>query len=60
MCGGSLETASIARTPQTLDPEFINIGDQELIDMRASRTVPIAPGGTLADYIPFYFTPLSR
>ena len=27
--------------------------------MRASRTVPIAPGGTLADYIPFYFTPLS-
>ena len=44
---------------EKLDPEFVNIGNQELIERRASRTVPIAPGGTLADYIPFYFTPFS-
>lgn len=40
-------------------PGFVNIGKQDLIDKRALRTVPIAPGGTLADYIPFYFTPFS-
>ena len=27
--------------------------------MRSSRNVPIGPGGTLSDYIPFYFTPFS-
>lgn len=42
-----------------LDPEFVAIGNQEIIDKRDSRTVPIAPWGTLADYIPFYFTPFS-
>jgi hypothetical protein len=30
-----------------------------LIGKRARRRVPIPPGGTLADYIPFYFTPRS-
>ena len=47
------------KNSQTLDPDFISIGNQEIIDRRRSRTVPIAPGGTLADYIPFYFTPKS-
>lgn len=39
------------------DPEFVSIGNPDLIERRRSRTVPIPPGGTLADYIPFYFTP---
>lgn len=41
------------------DPDFIAIGDPKLIAKRASRDVPIDPGGTLADYVPFYFTPWS-
>lgn len=40
-------------------PDFKAIGNAELIDRRAMRAVPIAPGGMLSDYIPFYFTPFS-
>ena len=38
---------------------YVAIGNADLISRRAHREVPIAPGGTLADYIPFYFTPFS-
>src|SRR6185436_2649892 len=41
------------------DPNFVAIGNAEIIDKRRRRKVPIAPGGNLADYIPFYFTPYS-
>lgn len=41
------------------DPNFQAIGNPELIGKRTSRQVPIAPGGTLSDYVPFYFTPYS-
>jgi hypothetical protein len=41
------------------DPDYVSIGNQDLIQNRASRCVPITPHGTLADYIPFYFTPYS-
>ena len=40
-----------------VDPNFVSIGNPELIDRRKHRVVDIAPGGTLADYVPFYFTP---
>lgn len=40
-------------------PAFVNIGNAELIGKRSSREVPIPPGGTLSDYVPFYFTPFS-
>lgn len=42
-----------------LSPDYVNIGNADLIDKRRHRVVPIAPGGTLADYVPFYFTPFS-
>lgn len=42
-----------------LDPHFRRIGNQELIERRPGVVVTVAPGGTLSDYIPFYFTPLS-
>ena len=42
-----------------LSPDYVNIGNPDLIDKRRHRSVPIAPGGTLADYVPFYFTPFS-
>ena len=41
------------------DPDFVRIGNLELIAKRAARTVPIPPAGSLSDYIPFYFTPFS-
>lgn len=42
-----------------VDPSFVQIGNPDLISARSSREVPLPPGGTLADYIPFYFTPRS-
>lgn len=41
------------------DPNFVTIGNPDLIERRRQRRVPIAPNGTLADYVPFYFTPKS-
>lgn len=41
------------------DPQFVNIGSTELIDKRANHQIPIPPGGTLNDYVSFYFTPFS-
>jgi len=41
------------------DPDFIQIGLPGLIDRPSSRPVPCEPGGTLADYVPFYFMPCS-
>lgn len=42
-----------------LAPNYVNIGNPDLIDKRRHRAVPIPPEGTLADYVPFYFTPFS-
>jgi hypothetical protein len=42
-----------------LSPNYVHIGNPELIDKRRHRAVPIAPGGRLANYVPFYFTPFS-
>jgi hypothetical protein len=41
------------------DPDFVQIGNVDLIAKRKERLVPVAPGGTLSDYVPFYFTPCS-
>jgi ssDNA thymidine ADP-ribosyltransferase, DarT len=47
------------RNSPSVDPHYREIGNRDLIDKRSHRVVPIAPGGTLSDYIPFYFTPYS-
>ena len=47
------------RNSEHVDPQFESIGNPDLISKRGNRTVPIEPGGTLSDYIPFYFTPFS-
>lgn len=44
------------RSSNHYDPAYRNIGNPELIERRTARQVPIAPGGTLSDYVPFYFT----
>jgi hypothetical protein len=54
-----LEHGLHAATSKVLDPHFKNIGHPDLIGKRAQRLVPVGPGGTLSDYIPFYFTPFS-
>jgi hypothetical protein len=47
------------RNSEEQDPDYVDIGNSELIDKRAHRVVPVAPGGSLSDYVPFYFTPFS-
>ena len=47
------------RTSATQDPNYVEIGNPDLIDKRQHRVVPVPPGGTLGDYVPFYFTPFS-
>ncbi|MBI5244019.1 MAG: DUF4433 domain-containing protein [Elusimicrobia bacterium] len=38
---------------------IVGIAHQNIKDRRAKRVVPLAAGGTLADYAPFYFAPRS-
>ena len=40
-------------------PNWISIGNPELISKRATHPVQLPPGGLLNDYVPFYFTPFS-
>jgi hypothetical protein len=37
--------------------KYTQIGNPELISKRDGRVAPCPPGGTLSDYVPFYFTP---
>jgi len=43
----------------TKNPAYVGIGNQDLISKRETREIPVPPGGTLGDFIPFYFTPCS-
>lgn len=54
-----LENGLHCANSKTLASNFVNIGNSDLINKRRNRIVPIRPGGTLADYVPFYFTPFS-
>jgi ssDNA thymidine ADP-ribosyltransferase, DarT len=44
------------RNSNRLDPNFVSIGNASLINDRQRVIVRSPPGGTLSDYIPFYFT----
>jgi hypothetical protein len=54
-----LENGLHCANSKVRDPNYVNIGNVDLIDKRRHRKVPIRPGGTLTDYVPFYFTPFS-
>lgn len=41
------------------DPNFVAIGNPDLIAGRKTKNVTVGPGGTLSDYVPFYLTPKS-
>ncbi|HEY3918738.1 MAG TPA: DUF4433 domain-containing protein [Stellaceae bacterium] len=47
------------RNSGVIDPNFVPIGNPELIERRRTQLVPVLPGGLLSDYVPFYFTPFS-
>jgi len=47
------------RSSAMQDPRYVNIGNPDLIEKRRTIEVPKYPGGTLSDYVPFYFTPFS-
>jgi hypothetical protein len=48
-----------ARSSGQVDPNYVDIGNPELIGKRNGRDIDVPPGGTLSDYVPFYFTPRS-
>lgn len=54
-----LDNGLHCRNSDAFDPDFVTIGNPELIDKRHNRDVPIPPGGSLSNYVPFYFTPYS-
>ena len=41
------------------NPNYLQIGDSTLINYRKELPAPDPPGGTLADYVPFYLGPRS-
>lgn len=48
-CGNSMQRS----------PQWVSIGQPELIAKRGRRQVPCPPHGVLNDYVPFYFTPFT-
>jgi hypothetical protein len=54
-----LEHGIHCRNTDHFDPAFVEIGNPDLIAKRSPRPIPEPPGGTLSDYVPFYFTPRS-
>jgi hypothetical protein len=51
-----LKNGMCIRAHELADPAYINIGDTQLIAQREDFSVRInPPGGTLSDYVPFYF-----
>jgi hypothetical protein len=51
-----LEHGFHCRNSQVVDANFVQIGNADLINRRHHRKMQGPYGGTLSDYIPFYFT----
>ena len=55
-----LDNGLHCKNSKVLDPNFVEIGNKDLIGKRGRHLVKQPPGGTLSDYVPFYFTPFSH
>lgn len=54
-----LENGIVCKTHLNASPNYINIGNPEIIDVRNGTRVRVAHYGMLGEYVPFYFTPKS-
>ena len=54
-----LENGLQCRNSANANPSYVSVGSEEIIAVRNAREVPIPPGGSYGDYVPFYFTPFS-
>jgi hypothetical protein len=54
-----LQNGVHCRNSQRSDPNYVSIGNLDIIEKRQHWEVGTYPHGTLSDYVPFYFTPLS-
>jgi hypothetical protein len=54
-----LDNGLHCRNSKTVDPNFVQIGNADLISKRHLKKAKGPYGGTLSDYVPFYFTPCS-
>ena len=41
------------------DPDYINIGNKDVIGKRGNTTISVVPGGDIHNYVSFYFGPKS-
>lgn len=57
--GKVLDDGGCVCTNAASSVKYVEIGNQDLIAKRKAHPVPCGPGGTLGDYVPFYFTPFS-
>jgi hypothetical protein len=54
-----LQHGIVHKSHQNANKNYIDIGNQEIIDVRNSTLVKLSNYGMIGQYIPFYFTPKS-
>lgn len=54
-----LQNGLVNKNHANADPDFVSIGNPEIIDVRSTTPVGLAGFGMIGDYVPFYFTPRS-
>jgi len=52
-----LEHGVHCRNSPQVNPNFVDIDNPSIIDRRKTHEVGVPRGGTLADYVTFYYTP---
>jgi ssDNA thymidine ADP-ribosyltransferase, DarT len=56
---GVLQQGMLSRRAAKTDTNYVFIGDRELTQHRDTCPIPLPDCGSLGDYVPFYFGPLS-
>lgn len=54
-----LDQGLVNKNHKNAAPNFVTIGNPEIIDVRSTTEVGLKGYGNIGDYIPFYFTPRS-